>query len=105
MGNTYQQAVIPIGDPQGFGAVQQVITSSFSTPNVREFLKSLERSSLRVRDFEAVLGKGALGASAAGDYARLSPADQGQLRELYLASLERVEPELRNRFFKLYAYY
>ena len=105
MGNTYQQAILPIADPQTFGAVRDVISSSFSTPHVGEFLKSLERSSLRVRDFEAVLDKGALGASAAGDYARLSPADQGQLRELYLASLEQVEPELRNRFFKLYAYY
>ena len=31
--------------------------------------------------------------------------DQGQIREFYLASLERVAPELRTEFFKLYAYY
>ena len=57
------------------------------------------------RDFEDVLRKGNLGASAAAEYSRLGNADQGQIRELYLASLERVAPELREKFFKLYAYY
>jgi len=36
---------------------------------------------------------------------KLGNADQGQIREFYLASLERVTPELRQKFFKLYAYY
>jgi hypothetical protein len=35
----------------------------------------------------------------------LGNADQGQIREFYLASLEKVAPEVRQRFFKLYAYY
>ncbi len=105
MGNTYQQAVIPVADPQSFGVVHEAIAAAFSTPRVPEFLKSVDRSSLRIRDFETVLGKGLLGTSSAGDYGRLSNADQGQLREFYLASLEHVAPELRNRFFKLYAYY
>ncbi len=74
-------------------------------PRVPDFLRSLDRSSLRIRDFEIVLGKGLLGTSSAGDYSRLCNADQGQIREFYLASLEHVAPELRNRFFKLYAYY
>jgi hypothetical protein len=52
-----------------------------------------------------VLTKGLLGASTAAEYKGLGDADQGQIRELYLASLERVAPELRQRFFKLYAYY
>ena len=30
---------------------------------------------------------------------------QGQIRELYLASLEKVPVELRDKYFKLYAYY
>ena len=38
-------------------------------------------------------------------YQQLGNADQGQIREFYLASLERVPPELRQKFFKLYAYY
>ena len=101
----YEQAAVPISDPQNFGAVHEVITSSFSAPRVAEFLKAIERSSLRIRDFEAVLEKGILGPSAADVYARLPNGDQGQIREQYLASLEQVAPELRDRFFKLYAYY
>ena len=105
MRSMYQQPVLPISDPQTFNAVKNAIDSSFSAGHVAEFLKSLERSKLRIRDFEDVLGKGNLGASAAEEYHRLGNADQGQIRELYLASLERVAPELREKFFKLYAYY
>jgi hypothetical protein len=101
----YQQPVLQIEDPQTFNAVKSVIDTSFSAGRVAEFLGSLERSKLRVRDFEDVLRKGNLGANAAAEYSRLGNADQGQIRELYLASLERVAPELREKFFKLYAYY
>jgi len=105
LGTTYQQAAIPIGDPDTFTAVRDAVTAALSAPRVSEFLNSLGRSSMRVRDFEAVLGKGLLGASTAASYHRLSASDQGQIRELYLASLEQVAPDLRDRFFKLYAYY
>jgi hypothetical protein len=101
----YQQPVLPISDPQAFSAVKNAIETSFSAGRVAEFLKSLDRSKLRIRDFEDVLSKGNLGASTAAEYHRLGNADQGQIRELYLASLERVAPELREKFFKLYAYY
>ena len=48
---------------------------------------------------------GILGALTAAEYNRLGNGDQGQIREFYLASLEKVAPELRTKFFKLYAYY
>jgi hypothetical protein len=102
---TYQQPVLPISDPQTFGVVKSAIETSFSSARVADFLKSLERSKLRIRDFETVLGKGVLGAATAAEYGQLGNSDQGQIRELYLASLERVVPELREKFFKLYAYY
>jgi hypothetical protein len=105
LSSMYQQPVLPISDPQTFNAVKGAVESSFSSGHVAEFLKSLERSKLRIRDFEDVLGKGNLGANTAAEYSRLGNADQGQIRELYLASLERVAPELREKFFKLYAYY
>ncbi len=69
------------------------------------FLRSLERSGLRIRDFETVLRKKMLGDQAVAEYTQLGNADQGQIREFYLASLEQVEPALRQKFFKLYAYY
>ena len=105
MSSLYEQPVLPISDPQTFNAVKSAIESSFSSGRVAEFLKSLERSKLRIRDFEDVLSKGNLGASTAAEYNRLGNADQGQIREFYLASLERVAPEIREKFFKLYAYY
>ncbi len=105
MSSMYQQPVLPISDPMTFNAVKSAIESSFASGHVAEFLRSLERSKLRIRDFEEVLSKGNLGSAAAAEYHRLGNADQGQIRELYLASLERVAPELREKFFKLYAYY
>jgi len=105
LSSMYQQPILQVSDPQTFNVVKGAIEASFSAGRIAEFLKSLERSKLRIRDFEDVLGKGNLGASTAVEYSRLGNADQGQIRELYLASLERVSPELRERFFKLYAYY
>jgi hypothetical protein len=85
--------------------VKSAIESAFSTSKVAEFLRSLDRQGVRIRDFEEVLKKGLLGKKTAAEYASIPDGDQGQIRELYLASLERVAPELRQRFFRLYAYY
>ena len=49
-------------------------------------------------------GKVCSAAATAAEYGSLTNGDQGQIREFYLASLEQVSPELRSRFFKLYAY-
>jgi len=105
LSSLFEQPVLAVTDPQTFAAVKGAIESSFSSGQVAKFLRSLERSKLRIRDFETVLAKGYLGAGTAAEYNRLSDGDQGQIRELYLASLEQVAPELREKFFKLYAYY
>ena len=105
MSTIYDKPVMPVADPAVFATVKAAIESSFSSSRAVEFFTSLSRAGLRIRDFESVLGKGLLGASTASEYNRLGNGDQGQIREFYLASLERVAPELRNRFFKLYAYY
>ncbi len=105
MSATYVQPVLAVADPAIYDAVKASIEASFSSGRIADFLRSLERSKLRIRDFETVLGRGVLGASAAAEYGRLGNSDQGQIRELYLASLEKVAPELREKFFKLYAYY
>jgi hypothetical protein len=102
---TYQQAVLTIQDPHVFGVVREAIASAFSPAGAADFLKSIDRASLRVRNFEGVVEKGLLGASTSAEYKRLAPGDQGQIREFYLASLEHVSLDLRDRFFQLYAYY
>ena len=101
----YEQAVLAVADPEPFGAVKTAIEASFSSSKVAAFLKSVGRSGIRIRDFQAVLSKGLLGSPAIGEYGKLGNSDQDQIREFYLASLERVAPELRQKFFKLYAYY
>jgi hypothetical protein len=100
-----EQGTIPVADPRNYDAVHAAIEAAFSAARVEGFLKSIERAGLRIRDFELVLHAGMLGASAAAEYNRLGNGDQGQIREFYLASLEEVAPELRTKFFKLYAYY
>jgi hypothetical protein len=105
LSTTYEKPVMPVGDPQVFNIVKSAIESSFSSGRAAEFFKSISRASLRVRDFESVLEQGLLGASTASEYLRLGNGDQGQIREFYLASLEQIAPEIREKFFKLYAYY
>jgi hypothetical protein len=101
----YERPVMGILDAAGFAAVKQAVETSFATGNVAKFFKSVERAGLRIRNFEAVLKAGKLGAGVEAEYTKLDNADQGQIREFYLASLEKVDLALRDKFFKLYAYY
>jgi hypothetical protein len=101
----YERPKMGILDAETFATVKQAIENSFATANVEKFFKAVERSGLRIRSFEAVLKAGKLGAGTEAEYAKLDNADQGQIREFYLASLEKVDLALRDKFFKLYAYY
>ena len=101
----YERPPVAVADPGTFGTVREAVQNSFATANVDRFLKSLQRAGLRIREFESVLRSGKLGTSAAELYGRLTAGDQGQIRELYLAALEQVELPLRDKYFKLYAYY
>ena len=105
MSTQFQQATIPVAHPATFDVVRGAIDRSFSAQGVENFLRSLESRKLRIRDFEQVLNAGKLGSDAAAAYAKLGDADQGMIRELYLASLEKVPVEFRDKYFKLYAYY
>jgi hypothetical protein len=101
----YERPAMDIVDAATFGEVKKAVADSYAKGNVEKFLKSVERSGLRIRNFEAVLKAGKLGTGTAAQYEKLSNGDQGQIREFYLASLEQVELPLRDKFFKLYAYY
>ena len=104
-GGLFDQPAMSVMDRPAFTSVRTAIANAFAPPAVERFLKSLDRSGLRIRSFEAVLGAGKLGGGAAAEYGKLPGGDQGQIREFYLASLEQVDPALRDKFFKLYAYY
>jgi hypothetical protein len=100
-----EQGTIPVTNPENYDAVYAAIEAAFSAGKVKDFLGSMLQAGLRIRDFELVLRKGILGAAIASEYDALGNGDQGLIREFYLASLEQVAPELRTKFFKLYAYY
>ncbi|MEG9434127.1 hypothetical protein [Terriglobus sp. ADX1] len=101
----YEQATIAVENQQAFDAVKSAIDNSFSSAKVSDFLKSLDRSKLRIREFEDVLRAGKLGSGAEQAYNSLNNGDQGMIREHYLSTLEKVDPALRQKYLKVYAYY
>jgi hypothetical protein len=101
----FVQAVLPIENEAQFATVKASLEPLFTSANVAGFLQRVHRARLRVRDFEALLDRGLLGAGTAAAYRALGDADRGQARELYLSRVEQVPLELRSRFLKVYAYY
>jgi hypothetical protein len=101
----FVQAVLPIEDEAHFAAVKASLEPLFASGNIAAFLKRVQRSRLRVRDFEGLLQRGLLGTNTAEAYGVLSDSDRGHARELYLSKVEQVGLELRGKFLKVYAYY
>jgi len=101
----FVQTVLPVTDEVHFAQVKASLEELFASGKVAGFLKRVQRSKLRVRDFEGLLERGLLGATTAEAYRKLGDSDRGQARELYLSLVEHVASELRSRFLKVYAYY
>jgi hypothetical protein len=101
----FEQAVLPVQDQKTFAEVQGALELAFSPARVADFLRSLQRAKLRARQFEAVLAAGLLGADVSARYAALGDSDRGQIREQYLSLVEHVDPAIRAKFLKVYAYY
>jgi hypothetical protein len=101
----YEQAVLPIQDEKTFSDVHHALESAFASTQVANFLRNVQRAKLRARQFEAILAAGLLGPGAEAKYAALGDADRGQVREQYLSMVEHVDPAIRAKFLKVYAYY
>ena len=101
----FEQATIPVQDEKTFAVVRQAVDDAFAPAKVPTFLRRVESAKLRVRQFEAILAHGLLGAQAQSSYAALGDADRGQIREQYLRRVEKVAPEVRQKYFRLYAGY
>ena len=101
----FEKPVLGIEDSPSYDTVRSAIQAAFALAAADRFLKRVGAQRLRVRDFESVLGKGLLGQEAIAAYGRLGNLDRGQIRELYLAAVEHVAPELRTKYLKVYAYY
>jgi hypothetical protein len=101
----FEQAAIAVRDEQGFRKLHALIDAAFDARDVELFLNSVSRKKLRVRDYEEILKRGLLGKDAVALYGALPVSDQGLTRERYLRLVEKVPLELRQRYFKAYAYY
>ena len=101
----FEQAAIAVQDQQGYNQLHALLDAAFDARDVEVFLNRVRRSSLRVRDYETVLKKGFLGKEAVRLYSALPVSDQGLTRERYLRLVEAVPEELRQRYYKAYAYY
>jgi hypothetical protein len=101
----FEQAVLAIQDEKTFNEVHGALEAAFSRQKVESFLGSVKRNKLRARQFEAILASGLLGSEVPAKYAALGDSDRGQIREQYLRMVEKVDPAIRAKFLKVYAYY
>ena len=101
----FEQAAIAVQDEGGFARLHTLIDAAFDARDVEVFLERVTKARLRIRDYESVLRRGLLGKEAIALYAALPVSDQGLTRERYLRLVEKVPLELRQRYFKVYAYY
>jgi hypothetical protein len=101
----FEQATIAVTDEQGYAQLHALIDAAFDTRDVEVFLSRVTRAKLRIRDYASVLKRGLLGKNAVRLYEALPVSDQGLTRERYLRLVEAVPLELRQRYFRAYAYY
>ncbi|HEX5235122.1 MAG TPA: hypothetical protein VFW25_07335 [Silvibacterium sp.] len=101
----FEQAVLAVQDEKTFREVHAALEAVFARHRVEGFLKTVQKNKLRARQFEEVLASGLLGAGTPAKYAALGDSDRGQVREQYLRMVEQVDPAIRTKFLKVYAYY
>jgi hypothetical protein len=101
----FEQAPIAVQDEKGYAQLHALIDAVFDPRDVEVFHSRAIRYKFRIRDFEAILNRGLLGKEAAARYAALPVSDQALTRERYLRLVEAVPLELRQRYFRAYAYY
>ncbi len=101
----FEQATFPVQNVQGFQQLSSRVEAACASNRADLFLASVAAKKLRIRQFELVLNAGLLGKDAHELYSSLPVSDQALIREKYLARIEQIPVELRQRFLKLYAYY
>ena len=101
----FEQAAIAVRDEQGYAQLHTLIDAAFDARDVEVFLSRVSKLKLRIRDFEGALRRGLLGKEAVALYEALPVSDQGLTRERYLRLVEAVPLELRQRYYRAYAYY
>jgi hypothetical protein len=102
----YEQAAIAVQDEQTYAKFHALLDAAFDTRDVDVLLSRVAKSKFSIRNFEEVLNRGWLGGKeAVALYSVLPVSDQGLTRERYLRLVEKVPADLRQKYFKAYAYY
>ena len=101
----FEQAVFAVENQQAFQQLSAKIDQALAANRADLYLASVAKKKLRIRQFQEIVAAGLLGKDAQGLYGELAVSDQALIREKYLAAIEKVPAELRQRFLKLYAYY
>ena len=101
----FQQVAIAVQDEKTYAELHALLDAAFDSRDVDVLLSRATRSRVRIREFEAVIARGWLGKDAERLYKALPVSDQALTRERYLRLVEQVPAELRQRYFKAYAYY
>ena len=101
----FEQAAIAVRDEQGYAQLHSLIDAAFDPRDVEVLLERVSKAKLRIRDYAGVLKRGLLGKEASSFYEALPVSDQGLTRERYVRLVEAVPLELRQRYFRVYAYY
>jgi hypothetical protein len=101
----FEQAEIAVQDQQVYSKLHALIDAAFDLRDVEVLLTRVSKAKMRIREYESVLKRGYLGKEAPALYAALPVSDQGLTRERYLRLVEAVPLELRQRYFRIYAYY
>jgi len=101
----FQQAPIPAVDLEASARFTAIFEQNFSAALVEPFLMKVQKAGLTLRNLDQILAKGILGKGVEEDWNRLPVSDRALLREMYLRLVEGVLPEVRQRFYKVYASY
>ncbi len=101
----FEQAAFAVQNEPVFHQMASRIETALAANRADLFLASVAGKKFRVRQFEQILAAGLFGKDAPELYSALPVGDQSLIREKYLARIEKVPMDLRQRFLKLYAYY
>jgi hypothetical protein len=111
MREMFAQAQIEVENKQLFNDLRSAVENALGLYS-DEFLQTLKRFGLRVRQFEQILHERVFEQLPGSPsqrpceemFADLSASDQGLIREFYLTRIEEVPTELRAKYAKLYRY-
>ena len=111
----YEQAQIPVQKAEAFEQLRAALERIFSSAALEKLYGRMESKGVAAREFEKIVALGLLekadaklagsGNTANQIYQSLPVSDQALMREFYLERLEKVDPNVRLRYRKVYGYY